>query len=49
MQPKQLARFRVSTDLEKVPLGDAFIIHLTHDVRGKVLGGTTVVFVKVKQ
>jgi hypothetical protein len=48
MKPKQCVRFRISTDLEKIPFGDAFLIHLTHSVRRKVLGGLTVVFVRVK-
>jgi hypothetical protein len=30
-----------------MPLGDAFLIHLTHNVERNVLGGLTLVFVKV--
>jgi hypothetical protein len=49
MKPKQRVRFHVSTDLEEAPLGDAFLIHFTHNVGRKALGGLTVVFVRVKQ
>jgi hypothetical protein len=48
LKPKQPLHFRITTDLEKVPLGDAFIIHLTHESREQVRGGLTVVFVKVR-
>jgi hypothetical protein len=47
LKPKQRVSFRLSTDLGKVPLGDGFIIHVTHNVGNVVRGGVTVVFVKV--
>jgi hypothetical protein len=49
MKPEQRVRFHFSLDMAGIPYGDAFMFHLTHNVREKVLGGLTVVFVRAKR
>jgi hypothetical protein len=49
MKPQQRIHLRFSLDMAGIPYGDAFMFHLTHNVREKILGGLTVVFVRVKQ
>jgi hypothetical protein len=49
MKPRQRVRFHFSLDMAGIPYGDAFMFHLTHNVREQILGGLTVVFVRVKR
>ena len=48
MKPRQRVRFHFSLNMAGVPYGDAFMFHLTHNVRRQILGGLTVVFVRTK-